>query len=54
MDANLDRRSYVICIGGGAVLDVVGFAAATAHRGIRLIRLPSTTLGQADSGVGRP
>ncbi len=51
-DANLDRRSYVICIGGGAVLDVVGFAAATAHRGIRLIRLPSTTLSQDDSGVG--
>ena len=51
-DANLDRRSYVIVIGGGAVLDVVGFAAATAHRGIRLIRLPSTTLGQSDSGVG--
>lgn len=51
-DTDLDRRSYVICIGGGAVLDVVGFAAATAHRGIRLIRLPSTTLGQSDSGVG--
>lgn len=51
-DSDLDRRSYVICIGGGAVLDTVGFAAATAHRGIRLIRLPSTTLGQADSGVG--
>ena len=51
-DANLDRRSYIIVIGGGAVLDVVGFAAATAHRGIRLIRLPSTTLGQSDSGVG--
>ena len=50
--ANLDRRSYLVVIGGGAVLDAVGFAAAIAHRGIRLIRLPSTTLGQADSGVG--
>ncbi|TWT61459.1 3-dehydroquinate synthase [Rubinisphaera italica] len=50
--ANLDRRSYVIVIGGGAVLDAVGFAAAIAHRGIRLIRLPTTTLSQADSGVG--
>lgn len=48
----LDRRSYVIAIGGGAILDVVGFAAAIAHRGIRLIRLPTTTLAQADSGVG--
>jgi 3-dehydroquinate synthase len=48
----LDRRSYVVAIGGGAVLDAVGFAAAVAHRGIRLIRVPSTTLAQADSGVG--
>jgi 3-dehydroquinate synthase len=50
--ADLDRRSYVVVIGGGAVLDAVGFAAAVAHRGIRLIRLPTTTLAQADSGVG--
>jgi 3-dehydroquinate synthase len=50
--ANLDRRSYVVVVGGGAVLDAVGFAAAIAHRGIRLVRLPTTTLGQADSGVG--
>ncbi len=49
---DLDRRSYVVVIGGGAVLDAVGFAAAIAHRGIRLIRLPTTTLAQADSGVG--
>ena len=48
----LDRRSYVIVIGGGAVLDAVGYAAAVAHRGIRLIRLPTTTLAQADSGIG--
>ncbi len=50
--ADLDRRSYVLVIGGGAVLDAVGFAAAIAHRGLRLIRLPTTTLAQADSGVG--
>ncbi|QDT37566.1 3-dehydroquinate synthase [Stratiformator vulcanicus] len=50
--ADLDRRSYVVVIGGGAVLDAVGFAAAIAHRGIRLIRLPTTTLAQGDSGVG--
>jgi len=49
---DLDRRSYVVVIGGGAVLDAVGFAAAIAHRGIRLVRLPTTTLAQADSGVG--
>ena len=50
--ADLDRRSYVVVIGGGAVLDAVGFAAAIAHRGIRLVRLPTTTLAQGDSGVG--
>ena len=50
--ANLDRRSYVLVIGGGAVLDAVGYAAATAHRGLRLIRIPTTTLAQGDSGVG--
>ncbi len=51
-DAGLCRRSYLIVVGGGAVLDVAGYAAATAHRGIRLIRIPSTTLSQDDSGVG--
>jgi 3-dehydroquinate synthase len=50
--ADLDRHSYVVVIGGGAVLDAVGFAAAIAHRGLRLVRLPTTTLAQADSGVG--
>ncbi|MGI9472184.1 MAG: 3-dehydroquinate synthase [Rubripirellula sp.] len=50
--ANLDRRSYIVAIGGGAMLDAVGYAAAIAHRGIRLVRLPTTTLAQGDSGVG--
>ena len=49
---NLDRRSYIAVVGGGAVLDAVGYAAAVAHRGIRLIRFPTTTLAQADSGIG--
>jgi 3-dehydroquinate synthase len=51
-DAALDRHSYVAAIGGGAVLDTVGYAAAMAHRGIRLIRFPTTVLSQDDSGVG--
>ncbi len=50
--AHLDRHSYLLAIGGGAFLDAVGFAAATAHRGVRLVRLPTTTLSQDDSGVG--
>ena len=48
----IDRHSYVIAIGGGAVLDAVGFAAAIAHRGVRLIRIPTTVLSQNDSGIG--
>jgi 3-dehydroquinate synthase len=48
----IDRHSYVLAIGGGALLDAAGFAAATAHRGVRLIRLPTTSLSQADGGVG--
>ena len=48
----LCRHSYVLAIGGGAVIDMVGYAAATAHRGIRLIRIPTTVLAQNDSGVG--
>lgn len=46
------RHSYVVVIGGGALLDAVGFASSIAHRGVRLIRMPSTTLSQADAGVG--
>jgi 3-dehydroquinate synthase len=49
---HLDRHSYVIAVGGGALLDAVGLAAATAHRGVRHIRIPTTTLSQCDSGVG--
>ena len=48
----VDRHSYVMAIGGGAVLDLVGYAAAICHRGIRLLRVPTTVLAQNDSGVG--
>lgn len=51
-DVGLDRQSVVAAIGGGAVLDMVSFAAAIAHRGIRVVRMPTTVLAQADSGVG--
>ena len=49
---HIDRHSYIVAIGGGALLDVVGLAAATAHRGVRHVRIPTTTLSQDDSGVG--
>ena len=46
------RHSYLIVVGGGSLIDMVGYAAATAHRGIRLIRIPTTFLAQADASIG--
>lgn len=48
----IDRHSYIAAIGGGSILDLVGYAAAISHRGIRHIRIPTTVLSQNDSGVG--
>jgi 3-dehydroquinate synthase len=48
----IDRHSFVLAFGGGAVLDAVGYAAATAHRGLRMVRVPTTVLAQNDAGVG--
>jgi 3-dehydroquinate synthase len=48
----IDRQAYVLAVGGGALLDMVGYAAATAHRGVRLVRVPTTVLSQNDSGIG--
>jgi 3-dehydroquinate synthase len=49
---HMDRHSFVLVVGGGGVQDAAGYAAATAHRGIRTVRMPTTVLGQNDSGVG--
>lgn len=46
------RQSFVIAIGGGSILDIVGFAASLVHRGVRLIRIPTTVLSQNDAGIG--
>lgn len=51
-DHHVDRHAFVVAIGGGAVLDAVGLVAATTHRGVRHIRIPTTVLAQDDSGVG--
>lgn len=48
----LCRHSYVVAIGGGAFIDMAGFASATAHRGVRLIRIPTTVLAQCDAAIG--
>ena len=52
LEAHLDRQSFVIIVGGGAVMDAVGLAAALVHRGLRQVRVPTTVLGQNDAGVG--
>lgn len=49
---HLSRHAVIVAVGGGAFLDAVGFAAALVHRGVRLVRVPTTVLGQCDSGVG--
>jgi 3-dehydroquinate synthase len=51
-DLSIDRHAFVLAVGGGAMLDAVGYAAATAHRGVRLLRMPTTVLAQNDSGIG--
>ena len=52
LEYQVDRHCCVIAIGGGAVLDAVGYACTTFHRGVNLVRMPSTVLAQNDAGVG--
>jgi 3-dehydroquinate synthase len=51
-ELKIDRQSFVLIVGGGAVLDMAGYAAAITHRGVRMVRVPTTTLAQGDSAVG--
>ncbi|MCF7855172.1 MAG: 3-dehydroquinate synthase [Candidatus Pacebacteria bacterium] len=50
--AHLCRHSHIVAVGGGAMIDAVGFAASMIHRGVRVVRVPTTVLAQNDSGVG--
>jgi len=52
LDAQLERRSPVIALGGGVTGDTVGFAAATYLRGVPLVQCPTTLLAMVDSSVG--
>jgi 3-dehydroquinate synthase len=52
LEKHMDRQSFIVIVGGGAVMDAVGLAAALVHRGLRQIRVPTTVLGQNDAGVG--
>jgi len=51
-DTHMCRQSFVLAVGGGGILDMVGFAASLVHRGLRTIRIPTTVLAQNDAGVG--
>src|SRR5688500_9675980 len=51
-ELRVDRHCFLVAIGGGAMLDVAGYAAATFHRGVRLVRFPTTVLAQDDAGIG--
>lgn len=48
----LTRSDVVVAVGGGVVTDVAGFAAAVYHRGIAVIHVPTTLLGQVDAAIG--
>jgi 5-deoxy-5-amino-3-dehydroquinate synthase len=48
----LTRRDAVVGVGGGVVTDVAGFAAAVYHRGISVVHVPTTLLGQVDAAIG--
>lgn len=50
--ARLDKQGTLLAIGGGAVLDAAGYAGSITHRGVRVVRMPSTVLAQNDAGVG--
>ncbi|NLC50680.1 MAG: 3-dehydroquinate synthase [Firmicutes bacterium] len=52
LDADLDRRSPIIALGGGVVGDLAGFVAATFLRGVPFVQVPTTLLAQVDSSVG--
>jgi len=51
-ESSIDRQSVVVIVGGGALQDMAGYAAATTHRGVRVVRVPTTVASQNDSGVG--
>lgn len=50
--AGLTRRDAVVAVGGGVVTDAAGFAAAVYHRGVPVVHVATTLLGQVDAAIG--
>src|SRR5207302_5566801 len=48
----LTRRDVVVAVGGGVVTDTAGFAAAVYHRGVPVVHVATTLLGQVDAAIG--
>jgi len=52
IEAGLDRRAWVVALGGGVVGDLAGFVAAIYYRGVPFVQAPTTIVAQVDSAVG--
>ena len=52
IEARLDRKGWVVALGGGVIGDLAGFVAAVYYRGVPYVQVPTTVVGQVDSAVG--
>jgi 3-dehydroquinate synthase len=52
LEARVERSDFAVCLGGGVVTDLAGFAAATCLRGIPFVHVPTTLLGMVDAAIG--